>query len=506
MLLRPATNRVGAVLGWSERITRFSCARAWIMIGSMTEPSRSASPDPPASPVRVLLVDNDKSHAQAMAETLERVGYHCTTATSGPEGARRIELDNFDVVITDLVMNEIDGMMILATAKQNLPDAEVIVVTGHGSVLTAVEAMQKGAFNFLEKPLNTDRLRAVTEKAADAVRLKLVNVDLHRRLDDKFGFEGIIYVSDQMKALIDRVRRLAPTDASVLIQGETGTGKELVAQAIHQNSPRKKKPFVALNCAALSEHLLESELFGHVRGAYTDAALDRVGRFEYANGGTLFLDEVGDMPMPTQIKLLRVLESGEIVRVGENKPISVNVRILSATNRNLDHAIEEGTFRRDLYHRLKVVTVDLPPLQSRREDIIPLVDYFRKHFARRHHKTVRGISGAVGRRLFAYDWPGNVRQLRNVVESMVVIDTNEILDEDDLPQELAAPVQTSGATVLATSPASGPNELIGRPMWEIERWAIQHTLEMTQGNREETARILAIGARTLYRKIKDWGL
>jgi two-component system response regulator HydG len=465
-------------------------------------PSSSIDSTTLAATIRVLVVDNDKSHAQAMAETLERVGYECTVATSGPEGARRIELDDFDVVITDLVMNEVDGEAILRRAKEALPDCEVIVVTGHGSVPKAVEAMQQGAFNFLEKPLTPDRLRAVTQRAAEAVRLRRANVDLQQRLDERFGFEGIVYASDKMKVVIERLKRLAPTDASVLITGETGTGKELVAQALHQNSPRKKKPFVALNCAALSEHLLESELFGHVRGAYTDAQTDRVGRFEYAHGGTLFLDEVSDMPMPTQIKLLRVLESGEIVRVGENKPLNVNVRVLSATNRDLELAIQEGTFRRDLYHRLKVVTIDLPRLADRREDIVPLSDHFRKQFARRHHKVVRGISGAASRRLFAFDWPGNVRQLRNAIESMVVIDTDGTLDVDDLPMELEA---TSGSDV---DPAAGSEALplIGQPLSEIERWAIEQTLQLTGGNREETARILGIGARTLYRKIKEYDL
>ena len=223
----------------------------------------------------------------------------------------------------------------------------------------------------------------------------------------------------------------------MLIQGDTGTGKELVAKAIHQNSPRKKRPFVPLNCAALSEHILESELFGHIRGAFTDASSDRQGKFEYADGGTLFLDEVGDMPIPTQIKLLRVLESGEITRVGSNEPVKVNVRILSATNRDLEKAIAAGTFREDLYHRLKVVTIKLPRLAERREDIPLLIDYFIKEHTKRHQKTIRGISTAARRRLLAYDWPGNVRQLRNVIESMVVVDYDEVLDVDDLPAELA---------------------------------------------------------------------
>ena len=459
-----------------------------------TDADESASSD-----IRILVVDNDKSHAQTMGETLERVGYNCTVATSGPEGAQKIDQEIFDVVITDLVMNEVDGEEILRRAKEALPDSEVIVVTGHGSIPKAVDAMQQGAFNFLEKPLNTNRLRAVTAKAADAVRLRLANVNLHRRLDERFGFEGIIYSSDKMKSVIDMLKRVAPTDATVLVTGGTGTGKELIAQAIHQNSPRKKKPFVALNCAALSEHLLESELFGHKRGAYTDAATDRVGRFEYAHGGTLFLDEVGDMPKATQVKLLRVLEEGEIVRVGENKPVKVNVRVLSATNADLQQAIDEGSFRVDLYHRLKVVTIDLPNLAERPDDIIPLADHFRKTFAKKHSKKVRGISGPASRKLFSYEWPGNVRQLRNMIESMVVIDMDEILDLDDLPPELSDVDESN-------LPSGGPSELIGKPLSEIERWAIEQTLKLTGGNREETSKVLGIGARTLYRKIKDYEL
>jgi two-component system response regulator HydG len=392
-------------------------------------------------------------------------------------------------------------MQILAQARQSLPDCEVIVVTGHGTVPRAVEAMQQGALNFLEKPLTPDKLRVATAKAADAVQLKRANVDLHRRLDEKFGFEGIVYASSQMQAIIDRLKRIAPTDASVLIQGETGTGKELVAQAIHQNSPRKKKPFVALNCAALSEHLLESELFGHVKGAYTDAAQDRVGRFEYAHGGTLFLDEVGDMPMATQIKLLRVLENGEITRVGENKPIKVNVRVLTATNRDLEDSIREGAFREDLYHRFKVVTIVLPRLAERREDIVPLADHFRKYFAKRHHKAVKGITPAATNRLFRFDWPGNVRQLRNVIETMVVLDADGTLDVDDLPPELA----DGGEASDAGGPV-GLSELVGQPLEDVERLFIEETLKFTNQNREAAARLLKIGARTLYRKIKEYGL
>ncbi len=453
------------------------------------------------APIRVLIVDNEAAHAQAVAESLERVGYDCAVATSGPQGVKRIEQDAFDIVITDLKMNEVDGLQILAQAKEKLPDAEVILVTGHGTIPSAVSAMQQGAFNYLLKPLDLGQLRAVADRASESLRLRRTNVELHRRLDEKFGFEGVVGNSTQMHDVIDRLKRIAPTDASVLIQGATGTGKELVAQAIHQNSPRKNKPFVALNCAALSENILESELFGHVRGAFTDASTDRVGKFEYADGGTLFLDEVGDMPMATQIKLLRVLESSEITRVGSNEAVYVNVRIISATNRNLEDSIETGSFRSDLYHRLKVVTIDLPRLADRSQDIPLLIEHFMKQFAKRHHKNVQSMSAAARRRLMAFDWPGNVRQLRNVVESMIVVDYDGVLDLDDLPSELSPSGETTEE--VRTGSLAG---LVGKPLAELERLFITETLQQTGGNREAAAEMLGIGQRTLYRKIKEFNL
>jgi two-component system response regulator HydG len=466
----------------------------------MEETRTNDAAEPAGPPIRLLVIDNDEALARAMEESLAKVGYEVVVATSGPEGARRIETDTFDIVVTDLVMNDVDGMEILARARKALPGAEVVLITGHASVPKAVEAMQQGAFNFLEKPITTSRLRAVCEKAADAIHLKRQNLELRERLDERFGFEGIIYASSQMQAVIDRLKRIAPTDASVLISGESGTGKELVAQAIHQNSPRKGKRIVALNCAAVAENLVESELFGHVKGAFTDAHTDRVGAFEFANGGTLFLDEVGDMPLSTQIKLLRVLEEHQFTRVGDNKPIRVNVRVLSATNRSLEELIAQGRFRNDLYFRLKVVTVHLPPLRERREDIVPLADHFRRQFAKRHHKQIKGIAPAVTKRLFAYDWPGNVRQLRNALETMVVLDLDGTLDMDDLPPELSAEPEPKGPVAAG----GGPIELVGRTMDEIERWAIEETLKLTNGNREEAANILGIGARTLYRKLEKY--
>lgn len=456
----------------------------------------------------VLIVDNDHAHARAMTDSLEKVGYRCTVATSGPAGIQQIEKHMFHVVITDLVMNDVDGMQILQKAKASLPDCEVVLVTGHASVPKAVEAMQEGAFNFLEKPITPSRLRVVTGKAIEAVDLKQTNTELRQRLDEKFGFEGIIYASPKMQDVIDRLKRISPTDATVLITGESGTGKEMVAQAIHQNSPRKSKRMKALNVRAVSETLVESELFGHVKGAFTDAASDRVGAFEYADGGTLFLDEVGDMPMSTQIKLLRVLEEHRITRVGDNKSIKVNVRLISATNRPLDKMVEEGTFRNDLYFRLNIVTVHLPPLRERPEDVVPLMDHFRKMFVKRHGKGQCSFAPAVTRLFYGYEWPGNIRQLRNFVETMVVLDTDGVLDIDDLPPELAPPV-VEGVVGQADAeqgglPGVGDSSLIGSSMARIERWAIEETLKMTAGNREEAARILSIGARTLYRKLDKY--
>ena len=457
--------------------------------------------------IRVLIVDNDKDLARAMTESLERIGFECTCATSGQEGSDLIHKNIYHIIVTDLMMNDVDGMDILNLAKKTQPDCEVIMVTGHATVPRAVDAMRQGAFNFLEKPITPKRLQVVASKAADSVRLRQTNQQLHRRLDEKFGFENLIYASESMTALVDRLRRIAPTDAGVLITGQTGTGKDVVAQAIHQNSPRKKKPFVAINTAAVAEHLVESELFGHVKGAFTDAITDRQGKFEYANGGTLFLDEVGDMPMQTQIKLLRVLEEREITRVGDNKPIEVNVRVLAATNKDLEAEIEAGRFRSDLYFRLKIVTVHLDPLSHRREDILPLADYFRKQANKKNHKQTKTFTQDLRRWMLDFDWKGNVRQLKNVVESLVVMDLDEILGLDDLSPDLLdeKPAPKVDEQTLA-SPLAGHPDLVGRSLKDIERWAIETTLKLTGGNREETSNILGISERNLYRKLNEYEL
>ena len=457
--------------------------------------SHRPASDPMDQPIRVLVVDDDEGHAEAVAESLRRTGYDCTIAASGREGIRLIEEQDFDVVLTDLLMGDVGGLEVLARAKAEQPDAEVVILTGHHTIKTAVSAMQAGAATYLTKPLDIGELRTVVDKRSESRRLARTNAQLQRQLNERFGFEGVVGNSQAMHSVIERLRQVAPTSATVLITGESGTGKELVAKAIHVNSPRRAKPFVPLNCAALSENILESELFGHVKGAFTGAERERKGYFEQANGGTLFMDEVGDIPLSTQVKLLRVLESGEITRVGTNEAIRVNVRLVSATNRDLSEAIAAGTFRQDLYHRLKVVGVKLPPLRARREDITLLLEHFLKEFSTAHGKPLATVTPALRKALMAYPWPGNVRELRNVVESLVVIDTDGILDLDDLTEELVA------AGGPAEAAAMGPDPLLGKSLDDIERHYIVETLALCEGNREEAARRLGIGERTLYRKL-----
>jgi two-component system response regulator HydG len=450
-------------------------------------------------PIHVLIIDDEKRHAEAIAESLERVGYECVIATSGAQGAKRIEEDDYDVILTDLRMDGMDGLAILRKAKQSLPDSEVVLITGYGDVKTAVEAIKEGAANYLSKPVDLAELRAIVDRAAERQRLARANRELKRQLDEKFGFEGVIGNNPKMHELIAKLKDIAPTSATLLIQGETGTGKELVAKAVHTNSPRKNKPFVAMNCTALNENLLEDELFGHEAGSFTGADRVRKGRFEHAHGGTLFLDEVGDMPPALQAKLLRVLENQEVFRIGSNEAIKVNVRLLSATNRDLAAAVAAGEFRQDLYYRLKVVTVKLPPLRERREDIPLLAAHFTKEFNQRHGKRVTSIAESVRKSMAAYDWPGNVRELRNLVESMVVQDHDGVLGPDDMHDGEGLP-----GAALAAGQASSPGNLVGRPLNEVERYYIAQALQLTNGNREEAARMLGIGERTLYRIIQDW--
>jgi two-component system, NtrC family, response regulator HydG len=443
---------------------------------------------------RVLVLDDDRAHAEAAAESLERSGYDCRVAGSGNEGVRALEEETFDVVLTDLVMRDVSGMDIVRRVKSRSPETEVIVMTGYPSYETALEAMDEGAYDYLNKPIDLNILRAKIRKALEKQKLVRSNVDLKRQLDKRYGFEGILGGSENMHAVFDTLRQVAPTNATVLILGESGTGKELVARAIHANSPRRGNHFVPLNCAALSETILESELFGYEKGAFTGALQTRKGRFEYAHGGTLFLDEIGDMPPSIQIKLLRVIEYGEVFRVGSNEKIKVDVRLLAATNKNLPALIKEGRFREDLYYRLKVVTVEMPPLRDRLEDLPMLVQSFVNEFSTTQGKRPPEITPAAMELLYDYSWPGNVRELRNCMESMVVLDKDGKIDVEDVPRYVRQPTQSDSATGVA-----------GVNLEEGEKERIRKALAMCEGNREKAAKMLGIGERTLYRKIKRFG-
>jgi two-component system response regulator HydG len=445
----------------------------------------------------VLVVDDDPNHAEGTAEALEAVGYRCRIATGGKQALEMLRDGQYDLVLTDLVIDEVDGFDILRRAQDLNPFVAVIVFTGHGSIETAVEALKNGAVDYLVKPLNLDALRIRVEKALERQKLQMINRDLERRLERKFGFEGIIGNSEAMRGIIEVLQQVSDTDVSVLITGENGTGKELIARAIHENSRRRKRPLVPLNCAALSPQLVESELFGHEKGAFTGAQFQKKGRFEFAHHGTLFLDEVGDIPLDTQVKLLRVLEDGEITRVGSNEPIKVDVRLLSATNRKLEDLIREGKFREDLYYRLKVVTMELPPLRERPQDIPLLVHHFLSEFARIYKKPITEITREALNILQAYAWPGNVRELKHAIENMVVVSRGTVLGVENLPSSIHR-AEKKGTTDLPG--------LVGVPLKEVEKELIRGTLLHVGGNRSEAAKMLGIGERTLYRKLKRYDL
>ena len=450
-----------------------------------------------SQPVRILVIDDEPGHCEAAAEALAKAGHDCIQAHSAQDGLRAIERGGIDVVVTDLVLrDEIDGLEILRRALKLLDDVEVIVVTGYGSIPSAVEAIQLGAASYLTKPLDVKQLRTGVAKAGAHLQLRRANRELRGTIDKHFSFEQILGNDPQILRILDTLRQIAPTDATVIIHGESGTGKELVAKAIHYNSPRRNRPFVALNCASLSDGILESELFGHEKGSFTSAAAQRIGRFEYANGGSLLLDEVGDMPMSTQIKLLRVIEDRQITRVGSNEPIPVDVRLLAATNADLQQLVNEKKFRKDLFFRLNVVAVRMPPLRERKGDIPLLAKDFIEEFSERHGKKITGISPEASKALARYDWPGNIRELKNCIESMVVITTDTLLGEDDLPEHI-----TPGRLAL---PA--PANLSGMSIQQAERELIRSTLAECDGNRKEVAKRLGIGERTLYRKLRQYNL
>ncbi|MGA2582352.1 MAG: sigma-54 dependent transcriptional regulator [Tepidisphaeraceae bacterium] len=453
------------------------------------------------SKAQVLVVDDEQDHAQVMCEALTRQGYRCDVSHNLAEAEARIAKKSYDVIVTDLMMEgKRQGLDILKKAKDLHPPPQVIMVSAHGDIPIAVQAMNEGAFGFIEKPLDLNHFRAQVNRAAavqlESRVLQKENQLLREQVAEQGAFEGIIGKSAGMQRVIATARQVAGSDIPVLIMGESGTGKELIARAIHFSSKRRKNRLVALNCAGLSESILEDELFGHVRGAFTGAQSDREGRFEHADEGTLFMDEIGDMPATMQAKLLRVLENGEVVRLGSNEPIRVDVRLISATNRPLDEMVADKHFREDLYFRLKGVTLLLPPLRERREDIPLLIHYFVQEFAAKYNKEVEGVSPEAQQLLMGYSWPGNVRQLRTAIENMIVLSPGPVLGPESLPAEIRP----------SSGEMSSGNNLVGISIEQANRELIQNTLKMVNGNREQAAKILGIGERTLYRKIREYGL
>ncbi len=448
----------------------------------------------------VLVVDDEREHADGMAEALQKCCAKAIAVYTGPDALEIIQNQNIDVIVTDLKLGgKIDGIDILNEAKR-LGQTEVILITAYATIDTCKEAIRQGAYDYLVKPINIDQLRSFVEQASQKIaRMKRTNAQGRVATDEDFKFDGIRGNSPKMVGIFEVLRRVAPTNISVLIQGESGTGKELLARAIHDNSNRWNKRFVPVNCAGFTETLLESELFGHVKGAFTGAAIDRKGLFEIADKGTLFLDEIGDMPLNMQAKLLRVIEDGVVVPVGGNKPVVVDVRIISATNHDLPKLVDEKNFREDLFFRVKGVSISIPPLRERREDIPLLVDFFLKEAAGETGLKVAGIIEAVMNIFAGYEWPGNIRQLRNTIRTMVVMSESEKLDICDIPPEIHQLRRLPGQT-RATS------DLSGLPLNEIEKQAIIDTLAKTANNREKAAKLLGIGERTLYRKIKEYNL
>jgi two-component system response regulator HydG len=447
---------------------------------------------------QILVVDDEREHAQVMCEALDRLGFHCDITYNLAEAADRLARHEYDVVVTDLMMDgKPQGLDVLKDAKQTNPSAPVILVTAHADIPTCKQALSDGAYDYIEKPLDLEYFRAQVSRAAERAHLLKQNQQLQQQITESGGgFESIIGNSPSMRKVVQTARQVAMSDIPVLIMGESGTGKELIARAVHQNSRRRKNRLVTLNCAGLSESILEDELFGHVRGAFTGAQSERQGRFEHADRGTLFMDEIGDMPQPMQAKLLRVLENGEVVRLGSNDSRRVDVRFLSATNRTLDDLVAEGKFRQDLYFRIKGTTILLPPLRERREDIPVLIHFFMQQAAEKYQKELAGITPDAQQRLMAYNWPGNVRELKNVIENMVVLSTGSQLTADDLPPEIRPREQSAG----------GMNNLVGISLEQAEKELIRNTLKMVDGNREHAAKMLGIGERTLYRKIKEYNL
>ncbi len=443
----------------------------------------------------ILIVDDEKNTREGLKWALEQTGADIFLAEDGEQALIKLGSIHVDLVLSDLKMPKMDGMELLDHVRDEFPDLDFVILTGHGTVETAVGAMKKGAFDYLIKPVNIDELQLTVERAFDQKEMRQENERLRKEVDDRYGFDSIVGRSPQMENVFERVRQVAPTKANVLIQGETGTGKELIAKAIHFNSPRRRKPFIAVNCGALTQTLLESELFGHEKGAFTGAVKQKPGRFELANGGTILLDEIGETTPELQVRLLRVLQEQEFERVGGTKPVKVDVRVIAATNRDLKKEVEAGRFREDLYYRLNVIRIDLPPLRERQDDIPLVAAFYLKQFNEEHGKSLV-FNPKTLQALQAYHWPGNVRQLRTIIESSVILSAGKEILPKNLPDEIKSEAVPSNTVRLR----------VGMTVSDAERELIKATLADYGGNKARAARTLGLGRKTLYRKLEEYGI
>ena len=447
----------------------------------------------------VLIVDDEKHTREGLQQALED-SFDVSVAASADESFNLLAAQVFDVIVTDLRMPGKSGLKVIDKALSLPNRPAVLMMTAYGSIDTAVEAMRRGAVDFLTKPVNIERLEILINRALKSRTLEVEVKQLHERLDERFNFEGIVGDAPRLVEVIDRVKLVAPSRATILVEGESGTGKELIAQAIHQSSPRARKAFVAVHCAALSENLLESEVFGHERGSFTGAMERRIGRFEAADGGTLFLDEIGEISASIQVKLLRFLETKTIERVGGTKPIELDVRLVAATNRSLESMVKEGTFREDLYFRLNVVSIVMPPLRDRTTDIPSLLAHFLKHFADENGLPVPAMEPGALATMSSYRWPGNIRELRNFCENTVVLQRGGKVSEFDLDSKYRGQLLTEGAGAEGT----GAPLRSSLSVEDNEKRLLREALIKSRGNRTQAAKLMGISRRTLHRKLAIW--
>jgi DNA-binding NtrC family response regulator len=449
--------------------------------------------------VRVMVIDDEPLMRITIQDALVAEGYKVITAETGGKGLALLRENQVDMVITDLRLPDTDGIQILTHIKTFSPETQVILITAYGSIDSAVTAMKEGASDYLTKPFSMDELLLIIKRIQRIRELEEENLSLRKKVEEQFGLEGLVGKSPQMIKIYDLIETVSQTDTTVLVYGESGTGKEIVANAIHLRSPRKGRPFIKVNCAALPETLLESELFGHEKGAFTGAFKQRKGRFEMADGGTLFLDEIGDISQTVQVKLLRVLQERQFERVGGNETLSVNVRLICATQRDLKEEIRKGSFREDLYYRLNVVPIHLPPLRERREDIFLLADHFVNKFSHKMGKEITGLSEEAKTILLTYAFPGNIRELENMLERAVALIKGKVIQAYDLPEEVcgqASPVRDICERIRGTKPLASATSV-------FEKEYIQSVLEKTKGKKGQAAEILGISRKTLWEKIKD---